>query len=96
MTQEIIISFLQSNKTALKEGFGVKRIGLFGSYAKGKAKPSSDIDFLVEFENPTYDSWYGLKKMLESALNAHVDLTTIGKHLSARFYENINSHIIYI
>ena len=40
-------------------GYGVKRIGVFGSYASGKQKPDSDIDVLVEFEKgkKTFDNY---------------------------------------
>ncbi len=32
--------------------YGVRRLGLFGSVARGEERADSDIDFLVEFENP--------------------------------------------
>jgi uncharacterized protein len=35
--------------------YGVKRLGLFGSVARGEERGDSDIDFLAEFENPTPD-----------------------------------------
>ncbi len=38
------------NKAFIKEKFGVKKIGVFGSVARGEAKKGSDVDVLVEFE----------------------------------------------
>lgn len=33
--------------------FGIKRLGLFGSVARGDYTAESDIDFFVEFDSPT-------------------------------------------
>ena len=40
--------------------FGVRSLGLFGSAARGQATAASDLDFLVELENPTFDTYMGL------------------------------------
>ncbi|MCX6233226.1 MAG: nucleotidyltransferase family protein [Bacteroidetes bacterium] len=60
--------------------FGVKRIGLFGSYVRNEPTPDSDIDFIVEF-NPgkkNYKNFIHLAYFLESILNKEVDLLTHG------------------
>lgn len=49
-----IIDLLRSHAGDIKARFAVKRIGLFGSYARGEQKASSNIDILVEFEKPTF------------------------------------------
>ncbi len=48
------IDLLKSHAKEIKTCFNVKRIGLFGSFARGEQKESSDIDVLVEFEEPTF------------------------------------------
>ena len=40
------------HKDDLKEKFKVKTIGVFGSYVRGEQKKKSDVDVLVEFEEP--------------------------------------------
>jgi predicted nucleotidyltransferase len=56
-----IIDLLRSHGKEIKTCFSVKRIGLFGSFARGEQKESSDIDILVEFEKPTFAiSWTSL------------------------------------
>lgn len=59
--------------------FGVKRLWLFGSYAKGKPKEKSDIDIIVEFEKgmKTFDNYMALKFFLEDLFGAEVDLITV-------------------
>lgn len=58
---ERIISILKEHKAELKEKYGVKEIGIFGSYVRGKYKEKSDLDILVEFEE---DAKIGLLKFV--------------------------------
>ena len=43
---------LSRHKGELEKKFGVKEIGIFGSYANGEPKKESDLDLLVEFKTP--------------------------------------------
>lgn len=66
-------------KNVEKEGknirrMGVKRIGLFGSFAKGKQKKKSDVDFLVEFRKVGFDNYMDLLFFLEKLLKRKIDL----------------------
>jgi hypothetical protein len=49
-----IIDILKRHEQEIKKRFHVKRIGLFGSFARGDEKDSSDVDIMVEFEEPTF------------------------------------------
>jgi hypothetical protein len=67
--------FKQLIKQRLKiKSFGVKKLGLFGSFANGTSKNNSDIDFIVEFNSKTFDNYMDLKFFLESQFNRKVDL----------------------
>ena len=57
---------------------GVKRIGLFGSYARGEESEESDIDLIVEFDpgKKNYDNFIELCFFLEDLLGHKVDLLT--------------------
>ncbi|MBS3090839.1 nucleotidyltransferase family protein [Candidatus Pacearchaeota archaeon] len=58
---------------------GVKRAGIFGSYARGEQKRSSDVDILIEVEKGRKFSLFdlvGLKMEIESILKRKVDLLT--------------------
>ena len=55
--------------------YGVKKVGLFGSYVRGEMKEDSDIDMLVEIEKPiSLLDFIGLKLEIEEALKRKVDL----------------------
>ena len=75
LTSRIIIKKLEKEKNKLKER-GVKKIGLFGSYAKDNQTSSSDIDFLVEFEEGRwlFDDFIHLVHFLKDLLGKGIDL----------------------
>ena len=60
--------------------YGVKKMYLFGSYAKGTANEQSDVDLLIEKGKPmSLLKLSGMRQMVEEALNLSVDLvTTVG------------------
>jgi len=75
LTYKTILTKLEENTATIKK-FGVKRIGLFGSYLRKEQKPTSDIDILVEFEKGkvTFDNYMDLKFFLEDLFECKVDL----------------------
>jgi uncharacterized protein with HEPN domain/predicted nucleotidyltransferase len=78
LREEVIIA-ISSRYPALKKLFGVKKIGIFGSLARGDEHPGSDIDIEVEFEkgSDTYRNYFGLALYLEELLGGRrVDLVT--------------------
>ena len=75
MTKDEILNFLRSNKRALKEHFGVIRIGLFGSYVRGTQKDDSDIDLAVEIqEENKADNFFRLLHLLEDNFHKKIDM----------------------
>jgi predicted nucleotidyltransferase len=77
MRREEAIAALRGHIPALRRDFGVRRIALFGSTARGDAREDSDLDLLVDFEiGPTFESFMGLKLFLEDNLGRKVDLVT--------------------
>jgi len=75
LTNRKIIEILEENKDIIKD-YGVKRIGLFGSYIRNEQRPTSDVDILVEFEKgkTTFDNYMDLKFFLEDLFKCKVDL----------------------
>jgi len=77
MKKEEVIKRLRENMDKIK-GFGVKRIGIFGSVVRGEAKEKSDIDFVVEFEEgkATFNNFCALIDFLEELFGKRVDVLT--------------------
>ena len=74
-TSQQILAILSDNDELLRVR-GVRRIGLFGSFARNQGRARSDLDFLVEFEQPTFDNFMNLAFSLEKLFGRHVDLIT--------------------
>jgi predicted nucleotidyltransferase len=73
-TAENILKVLNEKSEIIHQRFGVKTIGLFGSWIRKDASPASDIDLLVEFDQPSFDKYMDLKFYLEDLLEKPVDL----------------------
>lgn len=85
---------LKKNRAILKEKFKVKKLGIFGSYARGESSEKSDIDILVEFYEPIGWEFFDLKDFLEDQLSIGVDLVTI-KALKPQLKDSILKEVIY-
>lgn len=71
--KEEILNALRDSEAKIKS-FGVRSLSLFGSYARGEDTPESDLDFIVEFEQKSFDSYMDLKLFLEELFRRPVDL----------------------
>jgi hypothetical protein len=95
LDSDTIIQTIRRSRKQVK-GYGVKRIGLFGSYANGKPNPESDVDILVEFEpgQKTFDHYMDLKFFLEDKFARRVDLV-IAENIKSRLRPSILSSVRY-
>ena len=80
---------------ALCRSFRVRRLELFGSAAIGPFDPrTSDVDFLVEFQDLKTGEWadayFGLKEALEALLGRPVDLVTPSALRNTYLIQSIN------
>lgn len=71
-----MVEILRKESPYFASKYGVRRIGLFGSYAKGIEKEDSDIDVLVEFERPIGLKFIELAEYLEKILGKKTDVLT--------------------
>ncbi|MDH3600683.1 MAG: nucleotidyltransferase family protein [Candidatus Tectomicrobia bacterium] len=76
LTREKITDILLEKSPYLASEYGVKRIGLFGSYAKGTPTESSDIDIVVDFEHPIGLRFIEFTEYLEHLFGKRVDVLT--------------------
>lgn len=75
LTYETVLGKIEGNMDTIRR-YGVKRIGLFGSYVRNEQKTESDLDVLVEFQKgkKTFDNYMELKFFLEDLFKRKVDL----------------------
>ncbi len=94
MTEENVTKILKSQKNFLKQKFQVKKIGVFGSFARGEQNRHSDIDIIVEFSKPIGWEFYDLQDYLKYILKKDVDLVT-KKALKPQIRKIILSEVKY-
>ena len=76
-TVEEIEEIIQENKKGLENNYGLKTIGIFGSYVKGEQDENSDVDILVEVKRPMgFVKFMKLEKRLSEIIGLKVDLVT--------------------
>ena len=77
-TKKDVLAVIRYHQDKIK-AFGVKKLGLFGSFVRNEQNTQSDIDLLVEFEEgqKTFDNFMGLSFLLEELLRWPVELVTV-------------------
>jgi len=93
LEKEEIIAKLKQNIEVIRK-FSVKKLGLFGSFSRGEQKKDSDLDFLVEFENTTFDNYMDLKFFLENLFGKKIDLV-IQRSLRKEF-DYVKKEALYV
>jgi predicted nucleotidyltransferase len=76
LTNAQILDTLKQAFDYLSSEYGVKRIGIFGSCAKGQLTDKSDVDIIVEFERPLGLRFVEFAEYLENLLGRDVDILT--------------------
>ncbi len=99
MTREKVVGILRKELPYFVSEYGVKRIGLFGSYAKGAPTKASDVDILVEFEKPIGLQFIEFAEYLEKLLGSKADILTpagVDGIRIKKIAEEIRGSIVYV
>ena len=99
MPDEEVIEIIRRELPYLTEHFGVKRIGLFGSFARGTPGSDSDVDILVEFKRPIGLKFMEFAEHLEEVLGRKVDALTPAGVQSIRvrrIAQEIEESVVYV
>ena len=96
MTTQEIIEFLKLNKQEMADRYGVIRLGLFGSHARGTQNEESDIDIAVELEKPDLFCLIGIKQIIEEEFGAKVDVIRIRENMNSLLKKRILQDVIYV
>jgi predicted nucleotidyltransferase len=95
MTKEEIIKILARDKPQLQKQFKVRKMALFGSWARGDQRPDSDIDILVEVDPTIGLEFVTLAEKLEKILKTSVDLVS-SRAVTPKTFKFIEQELIYV
>jgi len=95
LNKKIIMKSIQDNLDEVKR-YGIRRIGVFGSFVRSSQNEKSDIDVLVEFypDKKSFDNYMELKFFLEKLLHRKVDLV-IKDAIKPRIRPYILNEVLY-
>ena len=98
LSKNEILKYLSKNKELFKQNFNIKRIGLFGSFARDEQTENSDIDIIIEMETNTqqiFEKRMELKKTVKNYFHKEVDVCH-AKAIKSVFKEFILNEVIYV
>jgi len=93
---EEILQYLKEYKTLKEEAYSINKLGIFGSYARGEAKESSDIDIVVDFKKADLFNQISIMQELEKKFNKHVDVIALWKRINPKLLSRIQKDAIYV
>ena len=92
-TQEEVLRILQREKPELVRDYGVKRLALFGSYARNDQDEDSDVDILVEVDPSIGLGFVELAERIEGALGVRAEVVS-RRAIKPRYWEVIKEDLI--
>lgn len=98
LSRSEIVKILKEHSTLLQR-YGVKKIGLFGSFSKKIQRKNSDIDLAVEFQKPSFDNYMSLISYLEKLFGKKVEMLTkegINNIRVGKIANDIKRSIMYV
>ena len=95
ITKEEILNMLAKDKPELQRRFKVRKMALFGSYARGEQRADSDVDILVEVDPSIGLEFVTLAQRIEQLLGVNVDLVS-SRAVTAQAMEFIEPELIYV
>ena len=91
-----VVRVLRRALPALSEKYNIKSFGIFGSYARGEQKQTSDLDVLVEYGGPiSFEKWMDFERELSALVGTDVESHDI-KNLRTYIGKNVMRHVIWL
>lgn len=90
-----IKTIVKKYKPQLSEKYKIKKIGIFGSYVRNEQKDNSDVDILVEFNEPIGLEFVDLAEFFENILGMKVDLVS-KRGIKENKWRYIEKEVVYV
>jgi uncharacterized protein len=95
MQKTELMTMLNRYKQMHQSQYGIKRLGLFGSSARGTSTDHSDIDIVVELEKQDLYFIIGIKQDLEEQLGSKVDIVSYRDRMNPFLKQRIDREAVY-
>ena len=91
-----VLAVLKHHKPQFARRYGVTQIGVFGSVARGEARPDSDVDIVVRMTKPRLFSMVHIKETLEEALQRRVEIVQYREKMNPFLKKRIDRDAVYV
>jgi hypothetical protein len=91
-----ILQLLNSYKPTAQKKYGMTKIGIFGSVARGEQKEGSDVDICYEGEAPSLLTLDLIQSELEELLGSKVDIVRVRENMNGLLRQRIIRDGIYV
>ena len=96
MSYQEILETLHRYRVDNVHGYSIARLGVFGSLARHQGTDASDIDIVVELDEPDLFTLIGIKQDLEELLNQKVDIVRYRQHMNLELKRRIDAEAVYV
>ncbi len=90
-----ILSLLSDYKNSSAQKYGLTKIGIFGSVARGEHTEDSDVDICIEMTHPDMFSMVHIKEDLQALLGITVDIVRIRANMNPVLLKQIRKDGVY-
>ena len=90
------MQLLKRYKPTAQKKYGMTKIGIFGSVARGEQKEGSDVDVCYEGEAPSFITLDRIQSELEELLGSKVDLVRVRDNMNSLLRQRIYRDGIYV
>ena len=95
-TTKEYINLLRGFKQSHADEYGINKMGLFGSVARGMHNSESDVDVCIEMQQPDMMAFVGVYTDLENLFGKKVDVVRMGKYTNPILKKRIEKEAIYV
>ena len=96
MTRDAVLKILKDYYDANRERYGIVRLGVFGSVARDEATDDSDVDVVVELEQPKAFSLVHIREGIEALCGVHVDIIQMRRRMNERLKRRVIEDAAYV
>lgn len=96
MNRAQLLMELKKFKTIHQQKYGIKVLGIFGSYSKGEEHQGSDVDVVVHLNKQDLFSIIGIKQDLEETLHLPVDVVSYRPSMDFFLKKSIDRDAVYV
>ena len=96
MHKKQLLVELKNFKDVRQRQYGIVKLGVFGSFARGEESDVSDVDIVLETETPDLFNIVHIKEDLEKQLHRSIDIVRLREKMNPFLKKRIHNEAVYV